>query len=180
MQHSLSYNLCAFLRLLPLKNITAAIIEEIKNDPSSVEEEVKATLKSLHEMYNNLQLLILKSRLQETISSNASNSSNKIQLPSQKNEKKMENSKARKMNNAIDSTLFDKTEPSSIACTSVQRQEFGGQELIAIQVLGTFLNTAVVGTIEPTSNTLKRANVTEGKDIKSKRKRKFDELFDMS
>merc|ERR1711862_679785 len=76
-------------------NISAtalAIIEEIKNDPSSVEEEVKATLKSLHEMYNNLQLVILKSRLQETISSNASNSSNKIQLPSQKNEKKHDNS----------------------------------------------------------------------------------------
>jgi len=139
-------------------------IEEIKNDPSLVEDEVKSTLESLHEMYKNLQLL-LESRTRQTTPSN--------RIHSPINYEASENTKTTKIHKTLN-MVFHGQEPSTVPQT-FQHRELRGQEIIAIQVLGTCLNTTFC--IGKSSSNTKKSNVTNT-DAQLQRKRKFNEFFD--
>lgn len=129
-------------------------IEQIKNNPSAVEDEVKSTLESLYRMYNNL-LGALESRSTKT----------SLQNPNA-NKKPRQNKNAMFGHNIID--IDDKKTENDIRRQILQHRELRGQELIAIQVLGTCLNTT------NSKNGKNNSNDT----AQLRQKRSYDECFD--
>lgn len=141
-------------------------IEQIKNNPSAVEDEVKSTLESLCKMYDHL--------LNTLVHTQQSSSKNILKQNNHKN--KPRPYKKVLFNNA---THNKKTEhDNGIGTQNKHRELHGHKELIAIQVLCTCLNTTTTTNNSKNVNNNNSNNDTTSTSTIRKRKRTYNEYFD--